>query len=284
MDKNYYQDEEFEEFEELEEFEQEYGDDEETFEFEEKRNENGKSGRLKIVATVLVIVAVGLAAVIYGFRLDEVRVIGNKNYTAEEIKTLIGFPENTPNTLFCYLKYGRYKVKDIPFLKDIHVKIENRNILCIEVDETNILACLKEGKKYYYFDDNGVVQEVLSELRATVPLVEGIDAQELELEQQILVEDQTIYKGMLELSQLLLDHSINAQKIEVDEEGYFTVYINDVIRVGLGAPVLLEEKTAEMANILPELANMQETEQIQGILHLENYDSTKNSIVFTKEN
>ena len=29
---------------------------------------------------------------------------------------------------------------------------------------------------------------------------------------------------------------------------------------------------------------MKKTEDIRGILHLENYDSTKNSIVFTKEN
>ena len=56
------------------------------------------------------------------------------------------------------------------------------------------------------------------------------------------------------------------------------------IRVGFGTPVLLEEKAVEMANILPELQSMVETEQIKGILHLENYDSTKNSIVFTKEN
>ena len=46
----------------------------------------------------------------------------------------------------------------------------------------------------------------------------------------------------------------------------------------------MEGKVAELANILPELLNMQETDQIRGILHLENYDSTKNSIIFTKEN
>ena len=81
-----------------------------------------------------------------------------------------------------------------------------------------------------------------------------------------------------------MDHDIAPEEIEIGEDGYFTVYINEAIRVGFGAPVLLEGKAAELANILPELLNMQETDQIRGILHLENYDSTKNSIIFTKEN
>ena len=98
------------------------------------------------------------------------------------------------------------------------------------------------------------------------------------------MENRTIFKGMMELSQLILDNGLKAQKIEVDSEGKFTAYVDDRIRVGFGSPVLLEEKVAEMANILPELEKMGKTEDIRGILHLENYDSTKNSIVFTKEN
>ena len=281
MDKKYYQDEEFDE---LEDFEQEYEDEDEdeTSEFEEERDEPKKHGGLMKVALVLVIIAAVAAGIVYGFRLEEVRVIGNKTYTAEEIKTLIGFPEDAGNTLCSFLRYARYKVEDIPFLEDVKIKIENRNMLCIEVDESSILGCIKKGKNYYYFDDNGRIQEVLTELQATVPLIDGVQVEELD--QKIVMEDQTAYKGMMELTGLLSERNIQVQKIEIDEEGYFTVYINDDIRVGLGMPILLEEKTTEMANILPELESMRESEGIRGILHLENYDSTKNSIIFTKEN
>ena len=210
--------------------------------------------------------------------------IGNKNYTDDEIKTLIGFPEDAPNTLLCYLKYFRYRVEDTPFIEDIQVKMENRNMICIEVGETEILGCLKSGKTYFYFDDRGVIQESLSERRDRVPLIVGAEVGDMEIGQAISMEDQTICKGIIELCGLLLEHEITAQEIDIDENGAFTVYINDALRVGFGAPVLLEEKVAEMANILPELRNMEESEQIHGILHLENYDSTKNSIIFTKEN
>ncbi len=300
MDKNYYQDEEFEEFEEFDtlddfesfedleqEFEEEYEEDEdgEAVWDEGDRSPVPKGHRgLKIIAGILVVLAVAVGAVIYGFRLDEVRVIGNKNYTADEIKTLIGFPEDAPNTLICYLKYFRYEAEDIPFIEDIQVKMENRNMICIEVDETGILGCLKEGKNYFYFDDNGVIQESLSEKRDTVPLITGAEVGDMEVGQDISMENRTAYKGMMELCRLLVDYEIAPKEIAIGEDGYFTIYINEGIRVGMGAPVLLEGKAAELANLLPELLNMQETEQIRGILHLENYDSTKNSIIFTKEN
>ena len=157
-------------------------------------------------------------------------------------------------------------------------------MICIEVFETNIIGCLRQGRSYCYFDDNGIIQEILSDPKDTVAVIEGISLENMEIEQKISIENETTYKGIIELCQLLIDHNIKAQKIEINKNGKFTVYINDNIRVGFGTPVLLEEKAVEMANILPELQSMVETEQIKGILHLENYDSTKNSIVFTKEN
>lgn len=278
MDKHYYQDEEFENLR--------FEEDDEP-EFEKPEGNDGKGpGALKKIAAIVVVFTILFAVWNYGFRLDEVRVIGNKNYTSNEIKSLIGFPEDASNTLLCYLKYIRYKMDEIPFLEGVKVKMENRNVICIEVDETHILACIKEGKKYYYFDERGVVQEVLSERKETIPVVDGMNATILELGENISVEDedQTIYNALIQLCELLSDNQIKAQKIEVSSDKRFTVYVNDAIRIGFGSPVHLEEKVIEAANILPDLEEMQKTEDIQGILHLENYDSTKNSIVFTKEN
>lgn len=289
MEKDYNQDEELNEFEAYEEFEEEFDEIYETDDWEEDEEEDEPEIRqkhrgLKTAAAVLLVIALAAAGVIYGFRLEEVRVIGNKNYTAEEIKAIMAFPENAPNTLFCYLRYFRYKVSDVPFVEEIRVKVESRNMLCIEVSETDILGCFKNGKTYYYFDDEGVVQEAISEKKEKVPLVKGAETGDLEIGAPISIENQNTCNGILELTKLLLEREIDAQRIEIDEDGSFTVYIDDGIRAAMGKPVLLEEKTVELANILPELRKMEESEQIQGILHLENYDSTKNSIIFTKEN
>ena len=225
-----------------------------------------------------------MGVISYGFKTEEVVVRGNKNYTSEEIKEILEFPENGGNTLLSCLRYRFFSTKDIPFIEDIKVTMEGSKKVCIEVSETRILACIKEGKKYYYFDDDGVVQEVLSEKRERLPVIEGVDVENLEQGEAISVNNRTVFKGMMNLSSLLLDHDIMTQKIEVDSEGSFMIYVDEAIRGGIGAPVYLEEKTAEMAMILKELETMKKTEDIRGILHLENYDSTKNSIVFTKEN
>lgn len=291
MSKDYYQDEEFEGFEDFEEMEQELYEENEEWEPDTEEEDDDREPRrrrhhrgLKIFAGILVVITLALAGIIYGFRLEEVRVIGNKNYTVEEIKSLMGFPEDAPNTLFVYLRFFRYKVKDIPFIDRIDVKIENRNMICIEVSEKDILGCFKKGKTYFYFDDSGVIQESLSEKKEKVPVIRGAKTGNLEIGAQISMEDQNVCHGIMELGHLLLNHGITAEKIEIDENKHFTVCINDNIRAALGTPVLLEEKTSELANILPELRQMEESEQICGVLHLENYDSTKNSIIFTKEN
>lgn len=285
MDKKYVADDEFEhlEFDEFNEFDDDDYDEAVSEEVMDG-NEKKASSNLKKAAVIVVILTALFVVLNYGFRLDEVRVLGNKYYTSDEIKNLISFPEDASNTLLCYFKYFRYKVDDIPFLERVSVKLENRNSLCIEVEETYILGCFKEGKKYYYFDKEGIVREVLSEHEEKAPIVEGLDTEVLELGESISVENRSLYEATLMLCELLLDNQIEAQKIEISEEGHFTVYVNDAIRIGLGAPIQFEEKISEAANILPELEKMQETEKIQGILHMENYDSTKNSIIFTKEN
>ena len=280
MDKKYYQDEAFEDLDSSEDLYFEDG-----FYENESSNESGESSpKTKVYAAIIAVIIFIAVAIFYGFKTEEVIVRGNKNYTEEEIKSVIGFPEEGGNTLFTYLRYSFYRAKDIPFVEDINVTMEGSKCVCIEVSEIRILACIKEGKSYYYFDEDGVVKEVLNEKKERLPVIEGVEVENLEEGEAISVNNRTIFKGMMELSELLLDHGVKAQKIAVDSEGTFTVYVDDAIRVGFGAPVYLEEKTAEMAIILQELETMRKTEDIRGILHLENYDSTKNSIVFTKEN
>ena len=280
MGKKYYRDDDFQDLDASEElyFENEF------YENEPSREDGQPSSRLKLYTAIIVAITIVIGVISYGFKTEEVVVRGNKNYTEEEIKELIGFPTEGGNTLLSYIRYCFYRAKNIPFIEDIDVSMEGSNRICIEVEEIRILACIKEGKTYYYFDEDGIVKEVLSEKRERLPVIEGVDADHLEEGEAIAVDNRTVFKGMMELSELLLDYDVKAQKIAVDSEGTFTVYVDDAIRVGFGAPVYLEEKAAEMAIILQELNTMRKTEDIRGILHLENYDSTKNSIVFTKEN
>ena len=105
MSKDYYQDEEFDSFDDFEVMEQELYEEDESWENDIEEEAGSRKLRrghrgLKIFAGILVVVTLTLAGIIYGFRLEEVRVIGNKNYTAEEIKSLMGFPEDAPNTVF----------------------------------------------------------------------------------------------------------------------------------------------------------------------------------------
>lgn len=108
MSKDYYQDEEFEGFEDFEEMEQELYEENEEWEPDTEEEDDDREPRrrrhhrgLKIFAGILVVITLALAGIIYGFRLEEVRVIGNKNYTVEEIKSLMGFPGGRAEYAVC---------------------------------------------------------------------------------------------------------------------------------------------------------------------------------------
>ena len=140
-------------FQELDVSEDLYYEDE-LFEDEMIKNDEQPSSRLKLWTAVIVAVTIVIGVISYGFKTEEIVVRGNKNYTEEEIKELIGFPEEGGNTLLSFLRYQFYRAKNIPFIEDIEVSMESSSKICIEVHETRILACIKEGKSYYYFDED----------------------------------------------------------------------------------------------------------------------------------
>ena len=55
-----------------------------------------------------------------------------------------------------------------------------------------------------------------------------------------------------------------------------TLYFED-IRVQLGKSQYLEEKISEFKDLVPNLSGL------KGVLHLEDYDPSKDSIIFTKD-
>ena len=60
-----------------------------------------------------------------------------------------------------------------------------------------------------------------------------------------------------------------------DDGGYYIVM--GTVKVLLGKDIYMEEKISELNDLLSKL------EGLSGTLHLEEYDSTKDSIIFTKD-
>ena len=87
------------------------------------------------------------------------------------------------------------------------------------------------------------------------------------------VEDDKIFKQILEVSQLLEKYGISVDKIYFDSDYNLTLYF-DKARVKLGSFDQIDEKIIRLKTILPELKGK------KGVLRMENYTADTSITTF----
>lgn len=224
----------------------------------------------------LVILALLTLIFIFGFRLKNVNVTGNSRYTKEEILDIIHYDDQYHNTFIFYLKNRHLNVENVPFVDSIYMAIGSNDTINVEVVEKTVAGCINDDGRYIYIDTDGIVCEISDTRQDDVPLLEGLEFEEPSLNKMLKVTDESIYNSLLNLTLLLKKYEISIDKILFKQDGTLSIQMGD-IQVMLGNSDNMEDKITELANLLPQLENL------KGILHLENYDSTKDSIIFTKE-
>ncbi|MBS5523358.1 MAG: cell division protein FtsQ/DivIB [Clostridiales bacterium] len=245
----------------------------------QKRKERRRQRLKKFFRRTLIVLAVlaVLALIfIFGFRLKNINVTGNSRYTKEEILDLLHYDGQYHNTFIFYMKNRNMDVEGIPFINAIHMEIGGNDTINVEVAEKIVTGCIDDDGRYIYIDTDGIVCEISDTHQEDVPLLEGLEFEAPVLNQMLIVTDQTIYNSLVNLTLLLEKHEILIEKIVFNEDGTMKMQMGD-IQVMLGNSENMEDKMTELKNLLPQLENL------KGTLHLENYDSTKDSIIFTKE-
>lgn len=246
---------------------------------ENKKRKKKRSNTLKFLKRLLIVLAIiAILALIFlfAFRIQYVHVEGNTRYSDEEILDLLNFEEQSQNTLVFYLKNRSFEAENIPFIDAVHVEYGSRDTIDIQVIEKKIVGCIESNESYYYFDSEGVVCEVAAGYESDVPKIEGLKFKNLALNAVLEVDDPAVYDALLSLTLLLEKYALTVEKVVFEEDDSLNMQMG-YIRVLLGDAKNLEDKISELSNLLPKLENL------RGTLHLENYDSTKDSIIFTKE-
>jgi len=275
--------------------------------------QKGEKKIFKIVlASILLVLVLSILSFLLIFHIREVEVVGSTRYTDAEIKdmALVG-PFATNSVLVTWLD-GNQEVTDIPFLNGFKIEQINNRKVRIIVSEKQIIGYIKEENKDFFFDKDGLVVEVLepkivngkqliegeaveeveliqpeevadsapedaTKFHAAVtnvPLIEGLDASNVALNQKLKVRDEGIFNAIWGIARMVEKFDIQPDKIAFDESNQATMYYSGV-RVLLGNDSLLEEKISRAAAILPKLAGK------SGELHLEDYKEGVDTIVFS---
>ena len=106
-----------------------------------------------------------------------------------------------------------------------------------------------------------------------VPQVTGLKFNYVVLNELLPVENDEIFKRILDITQLLNKYEIQADKILFDKSMRKTLYFGEA-RVSLGSNDNIGEKIMKLKAILPELSGK------KGLLRMDNYSEEMQNITF----
>ncbi len=246
---------------------------------DEKTKEKTKLKRpVKILITLAIIVgalATAFAVVWNVFVLKTITVVGNQIYSGEQIANWVMQDENSWNTLYLVFKDRFQKQDEIPFLDSMEIHLVSPTEIEVDVTEKGVLGYIyipSQGENAY-FDQDGFVVELSNDSVRSVTKITGLDVETATLYEKLDLEDSSILKTLLSLTQLLKKHELEPQIIYIQGKQILLSYGN--IQVNLGTGTQLNEKILRMKQILPEL------EGKRGTLHMEGWSDSNKDVYFT---
>ena len=205
---------------------------------------------IKIVAVLLLIGVVTAAVVVNVFKVKEVEYAGN---TWNDDATIEAYLFNKPyfhNTIVFALRDKYLKKTEIPYVETYEVKIKWPGKITVNVYEKKIMGYIKTENGNMYFDKDGIVVESSLEKTEGVPLVTGLNFDHVVLYEPLPVEDESIFRSILSITQLVNKYNLSTDRIYFGNDGTLTLYFGDV-RAALGTDVNLDEKIMKLQYMLP---------------------------------
>ncbi len=226
-------------------------------------------------AAIIVMILGAAAAVVLGiFRIQSIEVKGNERYLAEQIRDDLIYDFKTRNTLYFTWKYrSSQSPDDAPYLSSVTATMISPSSVRLDVVENQLIGRLQYGENNVYFDPNGVVQEISQTTYTGIPLITGIEIEEPQLYQHLVMDNSAIQRTMLNISQLLVQNGLIPDSVSFDSSNNMTLRIG-TITVLLGQDEYLEEKIANLVSIYPEISNQ------SGTLDMEGFTGRNDAIAF----
>ncbi len=235
---------------------------------------------LVIIGISLFVVIAFLAAGYYyittTYTVTTAYVDGNIHYTNEEVMEMVMEGRYGNNSLYLAMKYKDKGVENVPFVEKMDVNILSPDTIRINVYEKALAGYVEYLGQYMYFDKDGIVVESSGIRTAGVSQVTGLSFGYVVLNEPLPVENNTIFKQILTITQLLEKYQLAADKIFFDSAYHLTLYF-DGVKVTLGSGEDLDEKIMKLQYILPKL------EGKSGTLPMENYTEDTKNISFNPD-
>ena len=211
-------------------------------------------------------------------RVHEINVIGNEQYTKEELINMILSKDLDYNSLYAFMEDRIKPHKSLPFIEKYELHWKSPCSLEIIVYEKNMVGYVEYMSSNLYFDGDGVVVESTQKKLPGIPKITGLSFSKVSLYKALPVENKAIFQDILNLSSALRQEKIECDHIDYSASSTATLYIGG-IKVLLGDHEDMEQKLMSLKDILPALAGR------KGTLDLSKYRGRKEkeAYVFKEE-
>lgn len=240
----------------------------------QNKRKKKKTHRLYAAIVLLLGIVILLLGFLLLFHVQKIEIRGNEYCSDQEIAKAVQSDRLSDNSLYVVLQYAIGRGETIPCMDTMKVQMKNPWTLQIRVEEKAIVGCVKDGDTYTFFDREGLVVKQSAAPMQGIPVVEGIDLNNVKLYEKLESKKAKILETILEASSEAKKYELSIDKIAY-EDNKICLYIGNVC-VNLGNSVT-SEKIAQIPPIIEKLGKK------KGTLHLENYSVGQGTITFEKK-
>lgn len=232
---------------------------------------------LTIFLVILLLAALGTVMAWKVFVVKHVEVEGNEIYSDAQIENWLLDDEYSWSSLYVYFKNKFHRTEEIPFVDSVEISLKSPQTIRIQVVEKGMLGYVYVPSlgKNAYFDKDGFVVELSSEVISGVTKISGLSVKEAVLYEKLSLDDSGILRTLLNVTQLLKKYDRVPEIILIQDGDVLLSYGSIQVNVGSGSN--LNEKILRMDQIFPKL------EGLSGTLHLETWTESSTDIYFRKE-
>lgn len=230
-----------------------------------------------VILYLLLFLSVGALIVVKLFIVEKMEVTGTKHYTEGEIEAWLLNDEYSWNSMYVYLKYKFSEPGELPFVESADISLKSPHILKVKVHDKALAGriYIKTLGQNAYYDKDGIVVEMSSEVIKGVPNISGLDVEQIVLHEKLPIKGKSVLKNLLSLTQMLKKYKLEPDSIKYGEEGSYTLKYGK-LSVLLGQAESFNQKIERLSYIMPDLEGQ------EGTLHLESWTENTTDITFEK--
>lgn len=179
------------------------------------KREKNNSGAAILALLSLVAIAIIITMFLPVFNIAEIRVTGNENLTAEQVKNMLTIKEKD-NIFFFNGKRNEKNILNNHFVKSADVNRIFPHTVEVTINEYKLRGYVPYSGSYLYIDGDGRVLDMQKNISKSLPVVEGLKFDNVTVGEILQVDNPSTFETMVELSKMFEKYNLLSDVIRVD--------------------------------------------------------------------